>query len=216
MTGYMNGDGSALVGALNPAGSGQALQVDASGNLKTTATLSPPAEQNVNLNQVNGSALGPANALLVEANTQNFIRAGQGFGVTTGKQTTTGAITTGLALFNPAASGKTLLVFSARVAVASSSFHTLALVSSDPALGSALTGVNSRPGGAASVASASYSNAAVTPTGTTFDVFEALANTLTEALGGGAILALPPGSGLALYVSTSTNNWVASLKWLEM
>lgn len=36
MTGFMNNDGSALVGALNPSSVGQALQVDGSGNLKVT------------------------------------------------------------------------------------------------------------------------------------------------------------------------------------
>ena len=36
MTGFINSDGSALVGALNPSNIGQALQVDAAGNLKVT------------------------------------------------------------------------------------------------------------------------------------------------------------------------------------
>ncbi len=36
MTGYMNPDGSALIGGLNPSGVGQALQLDSSGNLKVT------------------------------------------------------------------------------------------------------------------------------------------------------------------------------------
>ncbi|GCF11210.1 hypothetical protein [Dictyobacter arantiisoli] len=36
MTQFMNADGSGLVGALNPLGNGQALQVDGSGNLKVT------------------------------------------------------------------------------------------------------------------------------------------------------------------------------------
>lgn len=36
MTGFIDSDGSALVGALNPSSVGQALQVDASGNLKVT------------------------------------------------------------------------------------------------------------------------------------------------------------------------------------
>ena len=37
MAEFMNADGSALVGALQPGGVGQALQVDAQGNLKTTS-----------------------------------------------------------------------------------------------------------------------------------------------------------------------------------
>ncbi|HEY4385615.1 MAG TPA: hypothetical protein VGN34_14240, partial [Ktedonobacteraceae bacterium] len=36
MTGYMNADGSALIGGLNPSNQGQALQLDGSGNLKVT------------------------------------------------------------------------------------------------------------------------------------------------------------------------------------
>jgi hypothetical protein len=36
MTGFIDSDGSALVGALNPSNVGQALQVDATGNLKVT------------------------------------------------------------------------------------------------------------------------------------------------------------------------------------
>lgn len=37
MSGFIDSDGSALVGALNPSNVGQALQVDAVGNLKVTA-----------------------------------------------------------------------------------------------------------------------------------------------------------------------------------
>jgi hypothetical protein len=37
MSGFIDSDGSSLVGALNPANVGQALQVDAAGNLKVTA-----------------------------------------------------------------------------------------------------------------------------------------------------------------------------------
>src|SRR5579883_1265873 len=47
MTGYLNPDGSELVGGQLPSGAGQALQLDNSGNLKTTATLNPPAVQRV-------------------------------------------------------------------------------------------------------------------------------------------------------------------------
>lgn len=37
MPGFLNPDGSELIGALNPASVGQALQVDAAGNLKVSA-----------------------------------------------------------------------------------------------------------------------------------------------------------------------------------
>jgi hypothetical protein len=48
MPGYMNPDGSELVGGQLPSGAGQALQLDAQGNLKTTATLNAASNQRVN------------------------------------------------------------------------------------------------------------------------------------------------------------------------
>ncbi len=351
MTGYMNGDGSALVGALNPAGTGQALQVDAQGNLKTTATLNAAAQQNVNLNQLNGVApqadgaganrlgvslygkssapgdtpllldssgravvtvnalpalpagtnvigqvklvdSGGSNLLAIDAsgrlmlvpnqavnvaqlggvapgldnsnelrvsnygknatpgdtpllldsagrsqvnlaqwngaapgvNNPVFVRQqlnewlsnGQGFSATSGKQTSTASATTGLSLFNPTASGRTLLVFSARVAEAASSWHQLNLTSSDPALGTALTPVNLKGSGPASVASVSMSNSNLTPVGTQIDTLLLVSNTTIEFLSNGALIILPPGNGLVLYVSTTTNSWAALMRWVEV
>ncbi|WP_052888088.1 hypothetical protein [Thermogemmatispora carboxidivorans] len=351
MSGYLNGDGSLLIGGVNPAGLGQALQVDAQGNLKTTATLNAAAEQNVNFNQLNGVApqadgaganrLGvslygkssapgdtpilldsagrqivtvnslpalPAggnligqvrladgsgsNLLAIDSNgrlqlvpnqainvaqiggttpgldgsnelrvsnygksssagdtpilldsagrTQvniaqwngaapsvsnpvfvrqqfnEWLSNGQGYSVTTGKQTSTATATTGLSLFNPSGSGKTLHVFSARVAEAASSWHQLNLTSSDPALGTILTPLNLKPGSPASVASASMSNSNLTPVGSQLDTLLLVSNTTIDFLSNGALIILPPGSGLVIYVATSSNSWAAALKWLEL
>ncbi|MBX5455901.1 MAG: hypothetical protein IRZ31_03285 [Thermogemmatispora sp.] len=351
MSGYLNSDGSLLIGGLNPTGLGQALQLDAQGNLKTTATLNAAAEQNVNLNQLNGVApqadgaganrLGvslygknsapgdtpilldsagrqivninslPAlpsgsnligqvrladgngsNLLAIDGNgrlqlvpnqtinvaqiggiapgldSSNELRVsnygksssagdtpilldsagrtqvniaqwngaapsvsnpvfvrqqfnewlgnGQGYSVTTGKQTSTATATTGLSLFNPSSSGKTLLVFSARVAEAASSWHQLNLTSSDPALGTTLTPLNLKAGGPASVASASMSNNNLTPVGSQIDTLLLVSNTTIDFLSNGTLIILPPGNGLALYVATSSNSWAAVLKWLEI
>jgi hypothetical protein len=48
VSGFINPDGSSMVGGELPSGTGQALQLDASGNLKTTATLSAASNQRVN------------------------------------------------------------------------------------------------------------------------------------------------------------------------
>jgi hypothetical protein len=351
MSGYLNSDGSQLVGALNPAGIGQALQVDAQGNLKTTATLNAAAQQNINFNQLNGvapqadgsganrlgvslygknstagdtpvlldsagrqivnvnsmpalpagsnligqirlvdgggsnllaidangrlmlvpnqainvaqlggvvpgldngnelrvsnygknasagdtpilldaagrlqvniaqwngAAPGVSNPLFVRQQLTEWLSNGQGFSATTGKQTSTASATTGLSLFNPTTSSKTLIVFSARVAEAASSWHQMNLTSSDPALGTALSAVNLRAGGPASVASLSMSNANVTPAGTQIDTLLLVSNSTIEFLNNGALIILPPGNGLALYVATTTNSWAAMLKWVEL
>ena len=75
MTGFIASDGSELVGALNPASIGQALQVDASGNLKVTnggggaSTLlnQASAAQNANGNSIDLSVAAFAQ-LAVDAN----------------------------------------------------------------------------------------------------------------------------------------------------
>src|SRR5437762_4120629 len=75
MTGFIASDGSELVGALNPASIGQALQVDASGNLKVTnggggaSTLlnQASAAQNANGNSVDLSVVA-FTQLAVDAN----------------------------------------------------------------------------------------------------------------------------------------------------
>lgn len=56
MPGYLNPDGSELVGALNPGNVGQSLQVDATGNLKVTVAGSGSGTSSVNVSQIGGVA----------------------------------------------------------------------------------------------------------------------------------------------------------------
>ena len=103
MTGYMNSDGSALIGALNPSNQGQALQVDGSGSLKV--------------------ASGVSNPVVTQDQIRAWINNGQGFSATTGKLMAPGQITGGFSVFNPAASGKTLLVYSLTFFIGNTSFN---------------------------------------------------------------------------------------------
>ena len=161
---FLNADGSELIGGELPSGVGQALQLDASGNLKMTGAAG------VNLNQVNGGPLAASNPVLVESNIQTWIRLGQGFNATSGAQSTAGAVNSAaFSLFNPAASGKNVYVFSLKLlANLASIFALVNLVTSDPGFTAAQAN-NLSIGGAAPVAHATYSNTAQTPTGTTID-----------------------------------------------
>lgn len=53
MSNFVNPDGSALVGGLLPSGVGEALQFDASGNLKTTSAGAGAGTQADNITQIN-------------------------------------------------------------------------------------------------------------------------------------------------------------------
>lgn len=236
MTGFTNADGSLLVGAQKPGGSGQSLQVDTSGNLlvnmavgsSSTVTVADattsanklavdatgkiainnfPALQAINLSQVAGSAHTANNPLFTEDQLRAWILNGQGYSATTGKQTAAAALTAPFSIFNPGGSGKTLLLYSLSYMIGNNSFNTLNLVTTDPAFGSALSITNHRAGVAtASVASATYSNSNATPTGITSDTIGSSSNAFTQLFTNGALLVLPAGNGLVFYLNLSGAN----------
>ncbi len=147
-----------------------------------------------------------------------MILAGKAFVASTGKQTSTGNFTEGLSVFNPANSGKTLYFFSAKTGTGNTAWHGLyAGIAADPALGSSLTPNNEFGGGAASVASASYTNAAasITPAGTLHEEIQVAGGWTTEFLDIDEMIICPPGYGVEIAVVTATNAWVATLKWWE-
>ena len=82
MSGFIDSDGSALVGALNPSNVGQALQIDAAGNLKVT---NGGGGSTTILNQASASQNGNGNSadlnvaafreLAVDANVTNITGA---------------------------------------------------------------------------------------------------------------------------------------------
>jgi hypothetical protein len=146
------------------------------------------------------------------------ILAGKGFVASTGPQTSPGAYTEGLSVFNPAASGKTLYFFSVKVGNGSSGQHTLYDgITVDPALGVVITSRSEIGGGPLSVASVSYANAAVNiaiPTNI-HETVNNLAATTTDFLDPDEIIICPPGYGLLLAVKTNTGTWMATMKWWE-
>lgn len=279
MTGYLNNDGSALVGGQKPSGQGQALQVDTAGNLlvnvaaggggsgsvvniadpttpanklavdgsgkiglnnfPTSINIADPttpankiavdasgrvglnnfpALQAVNLTQVNSVAHSLSNPVFTEDQIRAWIINGQSYSATTSKQTAAGAINAGFSLFNPAASGKVVLLYSLKFMIGNTSFNTLTLTTTDPAFGSSLTITNNRAGAAgSSVVSATFTNTNMTTTGTTNDTVGGATNVLTQVFFNGDLLVLPAGNGAAFYLNISgANSWAVSADWVEM
>jgi len=115
MTGYMNPDGSALAGALLPGGGGQALALDASGNLKVISE--------------NSAAL----PVVTEDTIRAYIIAGQGFNATTGKVSAANA-NQAVSFFSPVGNTKNVLLYSLEIMYnnANAITHDVRLASADP------------------------------------------------------------------------------------
>ncbi len=190
MSGFMNADGSALVGGLLPLNGGQALQLDALGNLTTT------------------TAVGIA------------VLNGQSFTATSGKQTVAASANGGFSIFNPAANSKNILLYSIKQVLNGGNLTTdMRLVTTDPALGTSAVVANNKAGGAASsLSSVSFALNGITPVGTAFDGTVTGTNVTLEFLNNGAMILLPAGfaNGVVLYHGFgAVGTWFTTVKWLE-
>ena len=205
--GFTGNDGSALVGGLNPSNVAQAGIVDAQGRW----IISPNAA---------------GNPFIIGDQIRAYTMAGQAFSACTTKIQAPGAATLGFQLFNPASSGKNLLVYSLILNIASATFHDFRMTTADVSSiagwsNVAITPVNNKGGGAASVATCGYSNVNLTGglLGSACEVIGVAATQSFEALTNGECIYLPASAsinGIALYVNaTGTNNWSVTVEYLE-
>lgn len=194
-----------------------AIGINGSGNLKTNINgISAGVEFNNNLNQVLGAALSVSNPVLIQQAVRAAIIAGEGFTYATPKLTGAGANVTGLSVFNPSGSGKTLYVYAAKVACAGSNFHQLNLgITTDPALGTSANVSNHKGGGGSSVASATYTNANVATSGNIESLIYVAGNTTGNFVDADDFYVLPPGNGIAIYANASTNGYGLLIKAVE-
>ena len=223
MSGFTGNDGSGLVGGLNPSGAVKALSVDASGNLILS-----------NLLQIGGQnalveTLGAmAGAFVTEDVIRNFTLMGKAFSVTTGKNQAPGAVTLGFQVFNPANSGKNLLIYSLVIVCAAAGIHDIRMTTADVSSiagwsgnNVAITPVNNKGGGAASAATCGYSNTSITGglLGSSRETTALSANQAIETLTNGECILLPSSAsinGLAVYFNaTGSNNWAITADCLE-
>lgn len=191
MTGFMNQDGSALVGGLTASGSGQAFLLDTQGNLMSQAWM---LEQ---------------------------LMQGKGYTATTGLLNVA-AGNYPLSIFNPANSGKSILLYALHASSGTAAVNSITVfvetMSANPAYASAALITPSKLGAstsaiAASCTFSSLSQALAAP----YRQIEVSGGPVELLLNGDVIL-LPNGlaTGVSVFVQTYASGFVSiSAKWLE-
>ena len=204
MTGYMNPDGSALAGGLLPGSGGQALALDASGNLKVISE--------------NSAAL----PVVTEDTIRAFIIAGQGFNATTGKVSAANA-NQAVSFFSPVGNTKNVLLYSLEIMYnnANAITHDVRLASADPNYPNACSIVNMKQaaGVASSLVNATYSAATVAASGANLLAAPMTGQNLTaQVFENGALLFFPAGTAngvVAFLGNTGSGLFSVTLRWLE-
>jgi hypothetical protein len=204
MTGYINPDGSALSGGLLPTNMGQALALDANGNLKV----------------VSENAVGTP--VITEDAIRAYIAAGQGFNATTGKVTVVGA-NSAASFFSPASNTKNVLLYSILIAYSSTNgiMHDVRLATSDPNYPNALSLINMKQasGVASSVVNATYSTTTITPSGTNLLAAPVSGQNLTaKVFENGAALLFPAATanGVIVFLGNgTTGTFSVTFSWIE-
>ncbi len=173
-----------------------------------------------------GNTLGGI-LVAVEPNIQGWLRNGQAFSATTGLlATATNANLTigGMCIFNPANSGKSVLIYSMHVFTTVTSICRLNAVTADEAFGNPLTPNNMNLAGGTSVvtcnSSANSVAASVTRHGIELAIVtQGLSSAPNDVITNGGYILLPIGSahGVAVYpfVATAGNNFAVNAKWIE-
>jgi hypothetical protein len=191
------------------------------GNLKSGLV-----EINGQTPQVETVGAAMAGALVTEDTIRRLILAGKCFAATTGKVTAPGAATLGFQLFNPANSGKNILIYSIKLDNAAAGFDDLRQTTADVSsiagwANTAIVPVNREGGGGASIATIGYSNVNLTGglLGSSTDTPNSTGNVPTELLTNGDCIFLPASAsinGFALYLNlTGTTVWSVGVKYLE-
>jgi hypothetical protein len=193
MTNFVNADGSALMGALNPAGIGQALLVDGSGNLQ------------------------------VQDWARMLTLQGRAYSGTTGLlNSTTGTNNYPLSIFNPAGNGKNILIYALHISSGTSSANSISVfvqsTTSNPAYATTANVINAKLGGAASAiaSSCTFTTTSQTLTGPYMQV--EVSTSPIELLLNGASLLLPAGSanGITVFLQTYAAGFnTITARWLE-
>jgi len=170
-----------------------------------------------NIAQWAGAAPSVNNPVITEDQIRGWINNGQGFSGSTGKLTGVSG-TLGLSIFNPNASGKTLIVYSISVIQGQTHFDQINYTTSDPALGTAVTAVNLKAGsGTASVTTCSSANTTVVPAGTLVDATGGLNAQLTQIVTPGHVYIIPANNGIVYYLNSGgANQWNVTFHWVEV
>ena len=191
MTGYMNQDGSALVGGLTPSGNGQAFQIDTQGNLNIQPWMQAM--------QIKGRGY-VANSGLLNVSAGNYP----------------------LCIFNPATSGKNVLLYSLRASSGTAASNSISvflqIVTSNPAYTASAVVTPNQAGAASSAiaATCSYSGSTQSLAGPYAQI--EITTAPVELLTNGSTLLLPSGTanGVSIFIQTYASGFSSlNAKWIE-
>lgn len=201
MTGFLNADGSSLIGGLNPSNVGQGLQVDALGNLKV-----------VGFNSL-------ANPTITEDQLRSWIINGQTFTASIGLLSS-GAGTNNypFSIFNPS-SAKSVLIYVLRAVTGTGSMTGFMVTTTvDPAYATAATVTNSKGRGLGSAIAATCTFTSTTQTLPSNFAQVEIDTKVINFLTNGAAILLPAGTdnGITIFLQVYTaglNSLTA--QWVE-
>jgi hypothetical protein len=204
MTGYINPDGSALGGGLLPTNLGQALSLDASGNLKVIS-------ENV-----------AGMPVITEDAIRAYIAAGQSFNATTGKVAVVGA-SSAVSFFSPASNTKNVLLYSILIAYSSTNgiMHDVRLANADPNYPNPLSLINMKQasGAPGSVVNATYATTTITASGSNLLSAPVTGQNLSaQVFENGAALLFPAGTAngvIAFLGNGTTGTFSVTFCWIE-
>jgi hypothetical protein len=189
-------------------------------NSLPVALASDQSNVPANIAQILGSAVAASNALPVNIPQIAFLLNGQVYSTSSGLQTNGATGNFPLSIFNPSNSGKSVLIISAYVTGTTTAFQAYAFpTTTDPAYASSPTLLNRKPGGSASVASASYTTTSQTlPSTTPIVVISSGSNNPYELFVNLVGYLLPSGSanGITIWnVPTGASKWASTVVWIE-
>ncbi len=155
----------------------------------------------------------------VAPSVERLVRQGQAFGGTSGKLTLAAAGNAGVALWNPATSGRQVFVYGAQMLADSAvAFGTVAVLTTDPGWTAAAVHNKHRTSATTSGAKleATTSAGAAPAAADTTDLFWLAAGALLQWTPELAGALLPPGTGIVFWLPLAGAGSVAvNLDWLE-
>ncbi len=150
---------------------------------------------------------------------ERLVRQGQAFGGTSGKLTLAAAGNAGVALWNPAASGRQVFVYGVQMLADSAvAFGAVAMVTADPGWTAAAIHNKSLASAATpgAVLEATNSAGAAPSAANTTDLFSLAAGALLQWTPEITEMLLPPGTGMVFWLPLAgAGNVAVNLDWLE-
>ena len=205
---------------------GDAAQNVTNGNANGQATMANSAPVVIASNQTGIGTL--ALPTITEDTIRNAARAGNSFYASTEELSPANA-NTAYSLFNPVASGKTIILHSINLQYSSAqSFARMRIVNANPSFAVTLNAANFNLGNAnagsatASIASVTYATAtttapALSAASLAYGVMTQATNLTNELLTNSKTIALPAGTGFVVYFSnTAAGTLIFSFYWLEI